>query len=453
MNINNYGLYPLNYTIVFCTSSDPNFPIENINKKSRYTDLIPINNINNADPVQMQRLKNLYFNCGWSSLRYCSYPQMIITQLSSMSDIKQINIEINHERIPQKIDVYVYCPTIFKEVVTNFKNILNAEFTYIGSVIPLNHNKNQREIKKLIFHQNENYEPIIIKNCLYIKFIIHKNYENKQRNKFNQVGIINIDIYGTHDNKKILPVLPLKKVEKFKIDEILPRLKGLYTDDDYDKYIREKIQKAKNEYYTNSVIMNNEVKKNKIYQDIQMLRELGKKVLELNKEREKFEYFNNSQKLIQIDLKLKEIRKYIEEEYPHYGKENIIYDNGEEIDETQGYQIKKVENNLEEANENNKNINVNNNDNEINLGEEDEIDENILENENNNLLLQKQNNEYYNNNNYNYNNVNNKKEISAKSQEILRRHLEKKKMIKENMEIGEINRKQEINLRNSNIII
>ena len=33
MNINHYGLYLLNYTIVFCTSSDPNFPIDNINKK------------------------------------------------------------------------------------------------------------------------------------------------------------------------------------------------------------------------------------------------------------------------------------------------------------------------------------------------------------------------------------------------------------------------------------
>ena len=152
--MNNYNFNQLNYTIVFCTSADPNFPIENINKKSRYSEMYQINKFSNIDSIQSQKLKNLYFNCGWSSLRYCSYPQMIITQLSSISDIKQINIEINHERIPQKIDVYVYCPTIFKEVVTNLKNILNAEFTYIGSVIPLNHNKNQREIKKLIFHQN-----------------------------------------------------------------------------------------------------------------------------------------------------------------------------------------------------------------------------------------------------------------------------------------------------------
>ena len=178
-SMSNYGLYPLNYTIVHCTSSDPNFPIHNINKKSRYSDFIPLNNIDddNIDPKKAQRLKNLYFNCGWSSLRYCTYPQMIITQLSSVSDIKQINIEINHERIPQKIDVYVYCPVTLKEVVTDLKSIINADYVYIGSVIPVNHNKNQREIKRLIFHKNENYNPIIIKNCLYIKFIIHKNYQ------------------------------------------------------------------------------------------------------------------------------------------------------------------------------------------------------------------------------------------------------------------------------------
>ena len=445
MNINNYGLYPLNYTIVFCTSSDPNFPIDNINKKSRYSEMIPINNINNIDPVKAERLKNLYFNCGWSSLRYCTYPQMIITQLSSMSDIKQINIEINHERIPQKIDVYVYCPTIFKEVVTNLKNILNAEFTYIGSVIPVYHNKNQREIKKLIFHQNERNNQIIIKNCLYIKFIIHKNYENKQKNKFNQVGIINIDILGNNTTGKILPVLPLQKVEKFKIDEILPRLKGLYTDNDYDNYIKEKIQKAKNEYYNNSSIANNESKKNKIYEDIQMLRELGKKVIELKKERVKFEYFKNDQKLIQIDLKLKEIKKYIENEYPYYGKENIIYDNGMEYDETQEFQIKKVETDLGEENEIN-----NENNNEINFNDEDEIEEKIVEN-GNDLMVQKQNNE--NGNNYYNMNNQNQYQVSAKSKEILRRHLEKKRMIKENMEIAELNRKIDINSKNSNIVV
>ena len=171
MNINKYYLNPLNYTIVYCSSSDPNFPIENINKKSRYSEFIDMSQISkgieiNKNIEMLEKYKNIYFNPGWSSLRFCSYPQIIIIQLSSLSDIKQINIELNHERVPQKIDVYVYCPSILKEVVTNFKNILNAKFTYIGSVIPVNHNYDQRELKKLIFHNEENNNQINIMNCL-----------------------------------------------------------------------------------------------------------------------------------------------------------------------------------------------------------------------------------------------------------------------------------------------
>ena len=431
-NMNKYGLYPLNYTIVYCSSSDPNFPIQNINKKNR-AEFIPINSINNNNElsIQEEKLKNIYFNCGWSSLRYCSYPQIIIMQLSLMSDIKQINIEINHERIPQKIDVFVYCPSTLKEVILNKESILNADYTYIGSVIPVNHNKNQREMKKLIFHQNGNYNQIIIKNCLYVKFLIHKNYENKIKNKFNQVGIINIDIYG-NNNGKILPSLPLKKEERFKNDEILPNIKGLYTDEDYDDYIKEKIQKAKTEYYTNNVIINNEEKRNKVYQDIQILRELGRKVSELKKEREKYEYFNNNQKLMQIDLKLKEIKKYIIDEYPYYGKENVVYDNGIENDETQYIEIKSLSNNLEEENYNNNDTN--------NINEENGEQEKYIENGNN--LQQNQNN-------YSYN-----AKQSSKSYEILMRHLAKKKMIKENMEIAEENiRNQDLVLNNRNVVI
>jgi len=433
----NYGLYPLNYTIVHCTSSDPNFPIQNINKKSRSSEFIPLNNIddNNIDSTKVERLKNLYFNCGWSSLRYCTYPQMIITQLSSMSDIKEIDIEINHERIPQKIDVYVYCPVTLKEVVTDLRSIINAEYVYIGSVIPVNHNKNQREVKKLIFHNNENYNPIIIRNCLYIKFLIHKNYENKAKNKFNQVGIVNIEIFGNNSGK-ILPVLPLVKEERFKIDEILPSIKGLYTDEDYEPYIKEKIQKAKTEYYTNTTIINNEEKRNKVYEDIQILRELGRKVFELKKERAKFEYFKNNEKLMQIDLKLKEIRKYIEDVYPYYGKEIIKFDYGEETDETQYFEIRNMSHIAEE--------NKNDNENENNIAEEDKSGTTKDEENGNTNQNQNQNND----------NVYKSSVPSAVSYQILQRHLAKKKMIKENMEMAEENRRnQNLVLNNRNSLI
>lgn len=439
MSINEYGLYPLNYTIAFCSSSDPGFPIENINKKSRYSDFVETNLLTNNPPIDSDKYKKIYFNPGWSSLRFCSYPQIIIAQLSSISDIKQINIELNHERVPQKIDVYIYCPTVLKEVVTNFKNIINAKFTYIGSTIPVNHNNNQRELKKLIFHNEGNYGQVSLMNCLYVKFVVHKNYLN-EKNKFNQVGIINIDIFGNHHNK-ILPIFPLKQIEPFKLDEIIPRLKGLYTDDDYDNYIKEKIEKAKMEYYNNEIIMKNEEKRDKIYQDITLLRELGCKVIELNKEKTKFEYLNNNTKIIQVNSKLKEIKDYIEQTFPYYGKENVKYDNDINFDKNiqdNEYMINIVEENL---NESNNNISISNNN--IN---------NISEN-NNNLNEQEDDKIYINDNNNNNNtseinneNINEKykiNEVSERSKEILRRHQEKQRMIRENMEIAEQNRQRD----------
>ena len=439
MSINEYGLYPLNYTIAFCSSSDPGFPIENINKKSRYSDFVETNLLKNNPPIDSDKYKKIYFNPGWSSLRFCSYPQIIIAQLSSISDIKQINIELNHERVPQKIDVYIYCPTVLKEVVTNFKNIINAKFTYIGSTIPVNHNNNQRELKKLIFHNEGNYGQVSLMNCLYVKFVVHKNYLN-EKNKFNQVGIINIDIFGNHYNK-ILPIFPLKQIEPFKLDEIIPRLKGLYTDDDYDNYIKEKIEKAKMEYYNNEIIMKNEEKRDKIYQDITLLRELGCKVIELNKEKTKFEYLNNNTKIMQVNSKLKEIKDYIEQTFPYYGKENVKYDNDINFDKNiqdNEYTINIVEENL---NESNNNISISNNN--IN---------NISEN-NNNLNEQEDDKIYINDNNNNNNtseinneNINEKykiNEVSERSKEILRRHQEKQRMIRENMEIAEQNRQRD----------
>ena len=439
MSINEYGLYPLNYTIAFCSSSDPGFPIENINKKSRYSDFVETNLLTNNPTINSDKYKKIYFNPGWSSLRFCSYPQIIIAQLSSISDIKQINIELNHERVPQKIDVYIYCPTVLKEVVTNFKNIINAKFTYIGSTIPVNHNNNQRELKKLIFHNEGNYGQVSLMNCLYVKFVVHKNYLN-EKNKFNQVGIINIDIFGNHHNK-ILPIFPLKQIEPFKLDEIIPRLKGLYTDDDYDNYIKEKIEKAKMEYYNNEIIMKNEEKRDKIYQDITLLRELGCKVIELNKEKTKFEYLNNNIKIMQVNSKLKEIKDYIEQTFPYYGKENVKYDNDINFDKNiqdNEYTINIVEENLNESNNNisisNNNINnISENNNNLNEQEDDKIY--INENNNNN-----------NTSEINNENINEKykiNEVSERSKEILRRHQEKQRMIRENMEIAEQNRQRD----------
>ena len=150
---------------------------------------------------------------------------------------------------------------------------------------------------------------------------------------------------------------------------------------------------------------------------------------------------------------MNEIKNYIEETYPYYGKENIKYENENDMtkDETGEYFINLVENNLESNNEmNNTNISNENNiseNNNINIstGEEEKSnsknDNNVnnIQNINNNI----DNNNYdINNKKDNYNNNYIPIPVSEKSKEILRRHQEKKRMIKENKEMAEYNRKK-----------
>ena len=239
-----------------------------------------------------------------------------------------------------------------------------------------------------------------------------------------------------------MPALPLKQTEPYKNDEIVPNLKGLYTDDDYDDYIKEKIKKAKMEYYYNEIIINDPEKRNKIYQEINLLRELGHKVLLLNKEKDKFEVFQNDAKLMQVNSKLKEIKDYIETTFPYYGKENVKYDDeihynnitSSHNEENKEYKINVIEEQLNESNKNNisKSSINNKSDNDIKQEEEkiiynnDNIDNiNVDENNGNNIEQYKP------------------QKVSEKSREILRRHQEKLRMIKENMEIAEQNRRND----------
>ena len=200
------------------------------------------------------------------------------------------------------------------------------------------------------------------------------------------------------------------------------------------------------EYYNNEIIINDEEKRNKIYQDITLLRDLGQKVLMLNKEKTKFECFQNDAKIMQINFKLKEIKDYIETTFPYYGKENVKYDDDTNFNHitssnNEDYKINIVEDKLNESNKNNyitnSNININtNNKTDNDIKEEEEIidnNDNINDNINDNNIndddsLQKEIEKYK------------AKEMSQKSREILRRHQEKLKMIKENMEIAEQNR-------------
>ena len=124
------------------------------------------------------------FKNNWISERFCSYPQQIIIQFNTPVNLRLINIISHEKKISEKISLYSFCPQ--KDIFIPDSNGLN--FENIGFI---NFNQNfasnyqVRELKRIFINLK----------CLYLKFLLDKNYINDY-NPYHQVGLINIDFYG-----------------------------------------------------------------------------------------------------------------------------------------------------------------------------------------------------------------------------------------------------------------
>ena len=386
----NNEILPLNYIIIYSSSTDPLFPIENIKKSYN----IISNNNKFKDKI----------NIGWSSMRFCSYPQIIIIQLTKICDVTQINFLINHERIPTQIEIYSFSPKNFVDTTISDKYIINKPFNFIGNVYPTNHQSNNRELKKVLLNEFH------ISNCLYLKFVFHINYPDPIRNKYNQIGIVQIDIFGI-DNNTPLPLINRKNY--FKEEETdITEIKGLLQDDDYVDFIKDKIEFAKRLYYKEK----NEL----IYNDIEQLRELGRKVRGLLKKKKMYQILKDNLNYKKLRNEIDNIQNYVDENFRDYGGEQIIYENKNPIDVTKQSYINYLM-----------------------------INSNNLQND-------------YNNSNYNYP-INDNTQINdfiqknddydyQKTKEVLERRKQKKLLIEQSLEAARNNIKaQNLALHNVNV--
>lgn len=386
----NNEILPLNYIIIYSSSTDPLFPIENIKKSYN----IISNNNKYKDKI----------NIGWSSMRFCSYPQIIIIQLTKICDVTQINFLINHERIPTQIEIYSFSPKNFVDTTISDKYIINKPFNFIGNVYPTNHQSNNRELKKVLLNEFH------ISNCLYLKFVFHINYPDPIRNKYNQIGIVQIEIFGI-DNNTPLPLINRKNY--FKEEETdITEIKGLLQDDDYVDFIKDKIEFAKRLYYKEK----NEL----IYNDIEQLRELGRKVRGLLEEKKMYQILKDNLNYKKLRNEIDNIQNYVDENYRDYGGEQIIYENKNPIDVTKQSYINYLM-----------------------------INSNNLQND-------------YNNSNYNYP-INDNTQINdfiqknddydyQKTKEVLERRKQKKLLIEQSLEAARNNIKaQNLALHNVNV--
>ena len=210
-------------------------------------------------------------NEGWSSLRFCSFPQEIIIQLNKPARLSQINLTLHETKIPSKIDFFYFFPE--KKSDFNIK-VNNIPFIKLGFIIPDTNEKTNfktREYKKIQIN----------KNVYYIKFILHKNFLNLH-NKCNQVGLVNIQCLGIDFNsnninefcKGLDKNLYLENQQKLIFED------KKYDDNNLDTTCLNKLKEIKN--VLDLCIKEQKYDKAKIYNELyRRVRALGEKIKKL----------------------------------------------------------------------------------------------------------------------------------------------------------------------------
>jgi hypothetical protein len=164
---------------------------------------------------------------------------------------------------------------------------------------------------------------ISIKNCFYLKFEIQNNYADSIRNKFDQVGIIDLQIFGYETTAK-LPILKLDPLESIKTEKNdLTDFKYFYKDEDYIDFIKNKINFALNLYYNGDERQKNNID---IYNDILQLREFGRKIMGLEEEQKKYHFLYDYPNVNKIENTIEELRLFVEDKFRMYSENYIPFD-------------------------------------------------------------------------------------------------------------------------------
>jgi len=260
---------------------------------------------------------------GWSSIRFCHYPQEILIQFLTPVNLNQINILSHEKKISSLVEFYTFYPDNISNIVNIDNNndpkiIKNLSFNKLGYIRMDNNQRSNykaREFRKVFVESR----------CVYLKIILHKNYVNRY-NVFNQVSIMTLEFLGNPIIIKPENIIKESKdenisnkekadVQKFEIDEIskekIKILKNLMQD------------AIKNEDYDEAKRLNN---------NINTIMHFGKKLNDL--EKQKILFIENqdfdSAKIFKMEIdKLKSNIKNIDKQIKdlnHYSNINISLD-------------------------------------------------------------------------------------------------------------------------------
>ena len=124
---------------------------------------------------------------GWFSSRFSQFPQEIYIQFSQPVLLRQINMVIHEKNIPAQIKFYTYFPESNNELLGNYHNV---KYKYIGFIKMDTNERTQ-------FKARESRKVYVNTKSLFLKIELGKNYINEY-NSFNQVGLMNLDFFGTY---------------------------------------------------------------------------------------------------------------------------------------------------------------------------------------------------------------------------------------------------------------
>ena len=198
----------------------------------------------------------------WVSERFCIYPQEITIKFDFPVYLYQINLLCNEKKTPKHLVFHSFCPEEYDDKSYKYSDI---SFNYIGYV-DLKDNRDSN-------YQVREYKKVFINiRTLFLKILLDNNYINNY-NKFQQVGIINIECLGKSINNILNIDIDMKDKEKQnqlnnQIENIIKEILG----DKYEMLLKK---------YINFDKIQNSDKYLKIKNKLEELNNTGKKIFQI----------------------------------------------------------------------------------------------------------------------------------------------------------------------------
>ena len=268
----------------------------------------------------------------WISERFCSYPQEIIIQFDSPSHLYQINVLSHDKKISRRLTFFSFSPIEYDNKKYNYYEISFKEIGFVDLKDNIDCDYKVREYKKIFVN---------IKDILYLKIKLSNNFVNNY-NKFQQIGLLNIEFLGDKINNFILNKnINLNSKDKDKqniinenIERIIREICGINYDILLKKLINTDKKDNKDEYST-------------IKNKLEEINNIGKKIYQLKLLEKDASNNDDFDKAIELKNKINKLKHQLNEilkEINNNKNENLISNNSiEQL--TSGGEINIIKNN------------------------------------------------------------------------------------------------------------